>query len=132
MKYIIDTDILIHHLINTPKVVDKFLVTNYKDIATSIINYMELLFGAYNSERKEENIAKITKFLSNIQIVNMDKNSAKIFAEIKSKLKRNGNLIADMDLMIASICLANDLILVTNNTKLFSRIDGLVLENWSL
>lgn len=132
MKYIIDTDILIHHLIDDPKVVAKFSLTDYADIATSIINYMELLFGVYNSEKKEENLTKITNFLSNIQILNMDKDSAKIFAETKAKLKKEGNLIADMDLMIASVCLSNDLVLVTNNTKHFQRIEGLELENWSL
>jgi predicted nucleic acid-binding protein len=42
------------------------------------------------------------------------------------------NPTADMDLLIASICMANDLTLVSNNTRHFGRIAGLKLENWSL
>jgi len=132
LKYLIDTDILIHHLMNNPKVVAKFKSTDYDDMATSMINYMELLFGAYHSERKEENLRRIKNFLDNIRIINMNKKSAEIFAQTKAKLKKQRNLIPDMDMMIASICLANDLILVTNNTKHFQRIEGLSLKNWIL
>ena len=56
----------------------------------------------------------------------------KKFAKIKTALQEKGHPLADMDVMIASICLANKCILVTNNTKHFEKINGILLENWSV
>ncbi len=58
--------------------------------------------------------------------------SAEVFAQLKAQLQKEGNIVADMDLLIASICLANNLTLVTNNTRHFEKIPNLILENWSL
>ncbi len=131
MKYLIDTDILIYFLKNNERVAKKMSKISSDDIVTSIINYTELLFGAYNSLRSESNLKKFKAFLKNINVLDFDKEAAEIFARLKTKLKREGNIIADMDLMIASICLANNATLVTNNLKHFSRIETLPIENWS-
>ena len=64
-------------------------------------------------------------FLDNFKILQFDKNSSQIFAKSKAKLKKQGKIIADMDLMIASIAISNKAILYTNNLKHFNRIDGL-------
>lgn len=132
MKYIFDTDILIYYLKNQPDVVNKFMIIAPDDIATTIINYTELLFGAYNFLKIKDNLIIIKAFLDNMTVVYLDKVSSEIFAQLKTRLKREGNMIADMDLLIASICIANDLILVTNNTKHFSRLGQLTFENWIL
>jgi predicted nucleic acid-binding protein len=131
MNYIIDTDILIYFLKNNENVVEKFSEINNEKISTTIINYTELLFGAYNSLQVEKNLKRFKAFLKTIHVVDFDKNAAEHFARTKAKLKKKGNLIADMDLMIASICLANNFVLVTNNTKHFNRIEKLKIENWS-
>ena len=131
MKYIIDTDILIYFLNNKEKVVDKFSKINDKFIFTTIINYTELLFGAYNSLKVEQNLERFKSFLGDINVLDFDKNAAEKFAQLKTKLKQEGNLIEDMDLMIASICLVTNSVLVTNNTRHFSRIHELKIENWS-
>ncbi len=39
-------------------------------------------------------------------------------------------MVADFDLLIASTALAENLILVTNNTRHYARIPGIRLENW--
>lgn len=132
MKYIIDTDIMIYFLKNHPKVVSKFEKTDQDDIATTIVNYTELLFGAYNSLKIKENLSKVKSFLKTIAIADFDKSSAEVFARLKADLRKSGKIIADMDLMIAGICIANNLILVTNNSKHFERISGLKKENWSI
>ena len=131
MKYIIDTDILIYFLNNKKNVVDKFSKINDELIFTTIINYTELLFGAYNSLKVEHNLERFKSFLEDISVLDFDKNAAEKFAQLKSKLKQEGNLIEDMDLMIASICLTTNSVLVSNNTKHFSRIEELKIENWS-
>jgi predicted nucleic acid-binding protein len=68
--------------------------------------------------------------LDNFKIYELDKEAVEIFAKGKARLKKSGLLIADMDLMIASITIANDLSLVTNNHKHFERIKGLRLIRW--
>ena len=66
-----------------------------------------------------------------LTILEYCEDSSLIFAEQKAVLKKQGTLVADMDLMIASITLRHKATLVTNNTKHFARINGLKLENWS-
>ncbi len=132
MKYIIDSDILIYFLKNHPNVVNKFAEAESDDIAVTIISYAELLFGAYNSLRIKENLSKIKSFLETMTIVNFDKPAADIFARLKSDLRKEGRTISDMDLIIASICIANQWTLITNNSKHFKRIRELKIENWSI
>jgi predicted nucleic acid-binding protein len=55
-----------------------------------------------------------------------------LFGKIKAGLKREGNLVNDSDLMIASVALSTHSVLVTNSVRHFNRIQGLVLENWVL
>ena len=100
------------------------------DLATTRVNYAELLFGAYNSQRVEHNLARIKSFLAELLILEFDRQASELFARQKAHLKKRGLLIADMDLMIASICLASESTLVTNNTRHFTRIHGLRLANW--
>ena len=130
MKYVVDSDTLIYFFKNNKKVVKRFSEINKKNIHTTIINYTELLFGDYNSEKVEENLKKFKSFLKSIKVLNFDKRAAENFARLKSELKREGSMIDDMDLMIASICVSNNIILVTNNVKHFGRIENLKIENW--
>jgi tRNA(fMet)-specific endonuclease VapC len=68
--------------------------------------------------------------LENFEICELDKGASEIFAKEKARLKKRGLIIADMDLMIASIAIAHGLPLVTNNHKHFERIKGLRLIRW--
>ncbi len=131
MKYIIDTDILIYFLKNVPNTVAKFDEIDPDLLATTMVNYAELLFGAYNSTRIDDNLSKIRLFLKTLAIIDFDKDAAEKFARLKTDLRKGGNIIPDMDLMIASICLAKNAILVTNNTKHFQRLKDLRTENWA-
>ena len=62
----------------------------------------------------------------------MTEESCKISSEIYSKLRTKGELIDDIDLLIAGVAIENEMILVTNNTSHFGRISGLNLENWKM
>ena len=132
MRYVIDSDILIYFFKHHPKVTKKFETTDLDQFGTTIINYTELLFGAYNSVKVQQNLDNIKSFMENISIINFDKNAGETFAQLKTNLRKLGKVIADLDLMIASICISNNYILVTNNTKHFGRINELEFENWSI
>jgi len=131
MKYFLDTDILIYFLKGEKKVVDKISKQNPLDLATTIINHSELLYGAYNSAKKKENLSIVKSLLKNLHVLHFCEESSTLFAENKAFLKKQGTPIADLDLMIASIAQKHKATLVTNNTKHFLRIKNLKLENWT-
>ena len=127
-KYIVDSDVLIYFLKGDKKAIDKLSKISPLELHTSRINYTELIYGAYNSKKIEKNLDIILPFLENFQILEFCKSSSIIFAKTKAKLKKSGSIIADIDLMIASIAMANDAILITNNLKHFKRVDSLDCE----
>ena len=124
-KYILDSDILIYFLKGDKDAIEKVLSLPKDDLYITIVNYTELLYGIYNSNKVTQNKEKILPFLEKFKLLQFDKSSSKIFAKLKAKLKKQGNIIADMDLMIASIAISNKAILFTNNLKHFKRIESL-------
>lgn len=131
MNVVIDTDILIYFLKGHEVVVKNFMNNAPEEIHTTIINHSELLFGAFNSTHKNRNLEIIGNFIDKITVLPFCEKAALIFGEQKALLKNDGNLLADMDLMIASICLVHPMPLVTNNEKHFRRIKKLKIENWA-
>jgi len=127
-KYLIDSDILIYFLKGKQEVVEKLSHIPMDNLYISRINYTELMYGAYNSARVEQNLKIIEPFLENFKILEFSQTSSLIFAKEKTRLKKNGNIIADMDLMIASIAIDNDCTLISNNIKHFQRVQNLKLE----
>ena len=129
--YILDTDSIIYFFKAHPKITQK-LTTVKTRVVTTAINQAELFFGAYHSTRKHENLLRLQNFFKDIPLLPFDHEATEIFGEHKALLKKKGNLIADCDLMIASIALAHQGTLVTNNTKHFQKIKNLKYVNWLL
>ena len=93
---------------------------------------MELYYGAYKSQRVTANAARVKTLAQSIEMVPVNAAVAETFGMIKATLESGGNRLDDFDLAIAATALANNLILVTNNTDHFTRIDGLRIENWTM
>ncbi|MCY7367064.1 MAG: PIN domain-containing protein [Chamaesiphon sp.] len=92
----------------------------------------ELYYGSMKSASPEKNLAIQQTFLTHIISIPFDDSAATIFGSIRAQLEKKGTPIGAYDLQIAAIALANDLTLVTHNTREFSRIDNLRLEDWEL
>jgi tRNA(fMet)-specific endonuclease VapC len=90
-----------------------------------------MVFGARKSQNNEKNLAKVHRIGEIFLVINIRPSIMDTFGELKAKLQKNGETIDDFDLQIGSTALVNNMILVTNNEKHFSRIDGLEIENWS-
>lgn len=129
--YVLDTDTLIYFLKNQPQVVKQISKHSPTSLFTTRINATELLYGAHNSANPERNLQIHQSLLEELSILEFDAQASSIFAQEKARLRQQGQTLADMDLLIASICIAGSKILVTNNTKHFQRVSGLELENWS-
>ena len=70
-------------------------------------------------------------FVDQCIVYDYDKASASHYADVCTELEQRGEIIGANDLLIAAHALSMDAVLVTNNTKEFSRVSGLVLENWA-
>lgn len=97
----------------------------------SVVTLAELFYGAAYSARPEANQQAVNDFTAGIAIMGMDPAIAHTFGDIKAELRRRGELIEDLDLIIAATARTYDLTLVTNNTEHFRRILDLCLGNWT-
>ncbi|OPX25461.1 MAG: twitching motility protein PilT [Candidatus Latescibacteria bacterium 4484_107] len=130
MSYLLDTDICIYWLNGREEIKRKVKEVGENDLNMAIITLGELRYGAYYSERVDRNLKRIDDFLGKIKVIPLNEASMDKFGQIKADLRRQGKLIEDLDMLIASVAIVKDCVLVTNNTNHFKRIAGLKLENW--
>ena len=129
--YMLDTNICIFIIKKRPKtVLEQLRKKRKKGIFISSITLAELEFGVENSEYKRENKIALMQFLVFMGIKNFDENAAKSYGKIKKELKNQSCVIGSMDLLIGAHAKSQNLILVTNNTNEFTRINGLKVEDW--
>ena len=127
---VLDTDTISYYLRGSQSIKNKFLKHQY-ELASTTINYAELMYGLKQRDNKKY-LPTVEMIFDNIKIYDFDKKSASIFSTLKSDMQTKGIVVADMDLMIASIALANGEKLISNNLKHFSKIANLELENWQI
>lgn len=107
-------------------------------IGVSSITVSELYYGVSKSSKPNENAIALEQFLLPLIVISFNKDDAIAYGNLREKLvrrtlwKRFGNIIGSMDMLIGAQALNRELILVTNNEKEFSRIEGLSIENWLL
>lgn len=131
VNYLLDTSVLIDLLRKKSQVVD-FLKKHTEDkFLTSSICEAEVWEGVYREEKS--NFEKRRKVLEDLleslfQIITFDSEQAQIAGQIRSTLSIKGESIGDLDVLIAASAIGNDAILLTNNTKHFSRIKNLQIQ----
>jgi len=129
--YLLDTNVCIHLLNGRhPQILNHFKRHSPTDIIISSVVKAELFFGARNSSCVEANLELLNYFFKPLAYSTFDDKAAEEYGVIRTDLSRQGKLIGPNDLLIASIAKANDYILVSNNSKEFSRITGLRLVDW--
>lgn len=101
-------------------------------LAVNVISLAELYEGIYYSTNPAGNQKALDAFLTGVTIFGIEQGVCRIFGQSRGTLRKQGQMISDFDLMIASTCLYHNLILLTNNKKHYGRIEGLnflCLEN---
>ncbi|MFZ4792029.1 MAG: type II toxin-antitoxin system VapC family toxin [Candidatus Competibacteraceae bacterium] len=132
-RYLLDTNVCIeivrgHH----PGIQTRMAALSYGNVAICSIVWAELELGAHLSPKGYACArAKIESF-SLLPQWPFDRDSAERYAQLRVDLQRRGQLIGDHDMQIGAIALVQGLILVTHNTREFSRIPGLQLEDWQI
>ena len=129
--YLLDTNICIYAIKKKPIfVLDKIKEKSKLGIFISALTVAELEYGIENSTKIEENRVSLLKYLSIFNILPFDDRDAIPYGKLKTKLRKEGQIIGPIDMLLAAQALSKDLIFVTNNTKEFRRIENLKLENW--
>jgi len=129
-RHILDTNIL-SDLLRSPggRVARRIAVLGEATVCTSIVVACELRYGAV---KKGSPIlsARVEHLLGSLEVLPLDKESDRHYAEIRRYLDRLGQPIGPNDLLIAAHALALDLTLVTDNLEEFARVPRLQVENW--
>jgi tRNA(fMet)-specific endonuclease VapC len=128
-KYLLDTSICVFLLRQKYGIAEKLSKLELSQCYISEITLAELKYGAYKSQKTNENLKVINDFASKINIVPF-RDTIDIYAKEKNALCSLGKPIEEFDLLIGCAALSYGLILVTDNTKHFNRIENLVVENW--
>ncbi len=107
-------------------------VENKDRIVVSAITYAELKFGAIGKKASQKMPAIIDAFIERVDaVLPWDKASVDATTQIRKQLSAIGTPIGNNDAAIAGNAMANDCVVVTNNTKEFKRVYGLLVEDWT-
>src|SRR5208283_6178000 len=99
-------------------------------VAISTVVLAELYSGAYKHPNPSRLLALIADLLQEVAVLDFDSGCAEQFGKVQGGLLRQGIMVPETDLMIASVALIYDLTLVTHNTADFQNIPGLRLDDW--
>lgn len=131
MKYLLDTNICIYIIKNKyVEISNKISKIGIENIGISTITIAEMEYGIAKSSKPQEAESKLYEFLVPFEILGFNLNAARYYGKIRKELFVKGTPIGEMDMMIASIAMANNMKVVTNNQKEFERVSGLKIENW--
>jgi Predicted nucleic acid-binding protein, contains PIN domain len=127
----LDTNIITAFLKNDSRVVER--VSDYLEffdkLTINIISYYEILRGLKDLGN-EKKLRRFDNFIQESELLFITKDTIEKAAEIYAYLKKEGNLIEDADILMASTAIVEDLVLITNNLKHFKRVKDLRLDNW--
>lgn len=129
LKYLLDSNICIHFFRGKYNLIDKLEIIGLNQCAISEITLAELVFGAENSENPEKNHNIIDRFVEQTTILPIY-DSIYYYGKEKARMRKNGTVISDFDLLIGCTSVEKELIMVTENVREFERITNIKIENW--
>ena len=133
MKYLLDTNPCVVYLRGkNALVLRRFGLHPPTDLVLCSVVVGELRYGAEGSADPVREHTRVDAFVAQFASLPFDDLAAPIYGRIRHDLESRGLIIGANDLLIAAIALVRDLTLVTHNTKEFSRIAGLKLEDWEI
>lgn len=131
--YLFDTDVLTNVLKPNPsqRLFARLKDLPRKDQFTTTITIGEIVYGAFKSKRPEFHLERLeTLLLPRVTVLPFAHKAAYEYGKLRAALETRGMPLAQADLQIAAIAIAHDLTLVSGNSRHFSRVDSLKLENW--
>ena len=127
MRYLVDTDWLIDAAIGRPRAQHLLERLSDEGLAVSIIAVAEVYEGAFGSPDPQATLDGLRAFLGDFAILPVTDPIVEQFARLRATLRRQGQRIPDMDLLIAATAITEDLVLITRNVRHFARLPDLQL-----
>ena len=128
--YLLDTDIVVFLFRRQKGIAKRLASVDPSQVYISEVTVAELEYGNYRSGRYEENREMLEHFLSCVNVVPFSE-AISLYAKERYRLNSIGMGIEDFDLLIGCTAVAKDLVMVTNNVKHYSRIEGIKIDNWA-
>ena len=126
---LLDTDVCVSLLRGNTAIADRIRASS-SGASVSFMTAAELAYGAEKSSRPEYNRGLVERFLFTLPVIESERSSMRLFGKLKASLELEGNRLPDADLLIASVAIDRGLVLATGNLKHFSRIPGLMAQDW--
>ena len=120
-----DTDWAIDYLHRADRTVRRLEALFTNGVGLSIVSLAELYEGLARSRNPDDDGQALRLFLEAVDVVPLDDASCRVFGEERARLREEGDLIGDMDILIGSTAISNSLTLLTNNRRHFERMHGL-------
>jgi tRNA(fMet)-specific endonuclease VapC len=127
--YLLDTSICVFLLRGKRSIEEKLNEIDENECFITDAVVAELLFGAYYSDRVEDNLRQVEAFVEEMNIIPFHE-TVHTFAKERTALWKAGKKIDDFDLLIGSAAKAKGLVVVTHNRKHFEHIEGISIEDW--
>lgn len=129
-KYLLDTNICIYFIKGQFELDKKIKEVAEQNCFISEMTVAELKYGIENSKKPEELRTIVEAFIPKNFVLPIY-NSLDIYAKEKAKLRRQGLMIDDFDILVGATAVINKMIMVTNNVDHLSRLDNIVIEDWT-
>lgn len=130
---LLDTDVLSNIVKKNPslRLLSELERRTGEPLFTTAVNTAEIYFGAARSLHRER-ILRVyrEKVFPQLTILPFDEACAPIFGELKASLEKRGTPRSEPDLRIAAIALRHRLTVITGNTKHFTGLPRLPVEDW--
>lgn len=130
LRYLLDTNIIIYVMKRRPVEILGTFNENSGRMAVSAITLAELQHGAEKSARVQKNLEAIEELSSLLVVLPYSAKAAQHYGSIRAELEKTGQSIGINDVHIAAQARSEGLTVVTNNEREFSRVPGLLVENW--
>lgn len=131
MRYMLDTNVCIDLIRGKPqRVIDRIRDHIDHGMCISSVTLAELEYGVEKSVRKEQNRTALLNMLTIFKILPFDDSAAEEYGRIRADLEGRAVPIGPLDMLIAAHAKAEELVLVTNNIREFTRVKGLAVEDW--
>ena len=128
--YLLDTNTIIYFFKGMGNISKNLFNIPPKDIFVPSIVVYELEVGIAKSNDSQKRQEQLKRLLSQINVIDFAQKEAIESAKIRADLEKKGTPIGSIDVLIAGCAKANNLILVTRNTKEFQRVENLQIVDW--